>query len=325
MTKRCTERRDTSDTSRSFRPRLDFATSGSATSWDAELNNLFSSPAAIAGGAGAGAGGGGGGVAGATGVTGGEEAAAPSGGASSRAGIAAATAAALGGRPPSRRGLASPLRPLPPPPRIPMSTLGGAGTSASGAVVSRRQMNDAIAGDDTALESLIDAAAVVEEAHSEDQQWRALGQSLVEAARRAALRTSVQLLARLVKYELFRRSLPKVPQSSSGGGALTTARSSPLVPTLSANGLNMLPLRGTDGVPSDSRARSIAPVHPPRRTMRRHARVRMRTLRRRALACVPSRRARGPTASAARVLAIIAHEWHVHGPPVRNAATVGPR
>jgi hypothetical protein len=88
-------------------------------------------------------------------------------------------------------------------------------------------MHDAIAGDDTALDSLIDdesshphvpvlcsvpgggggggggSSAVpphAPTAHTE--HWN----RLVEVARRAALRSSVQLLARLVKYELFRRT-----------------------------------------------------------------------------------------------------------------------
>jgi hypothetical protein len=77
----------------------------------------------------------------------------------------------------------------------------------------------------------------------------------ISAAKSAAMRTSVQLLARLVKYELFRRDAiphpstsPPASNGSGGGGSSSTkAREfnppggrSPLVPTFSASGLKML-------------------------------------------------------------------------------------
>jgi hypothetical protein len=76
----------------------------------------------------------------------------------------------------------------------------------------------------------------------------------ISAAKSAAMRTSVQLLARLVKYELFRRDAiphpgtsPASNGSGGGGSSSTKAREfnppggrSPLVPTFSASGLKML-------------------------------------------------------------------------------------
>ena len=77
----------------------------------------------------------------------------------------------------------------------------------------------------------------------------------ISAAKSAAMRTSVQLLARLVKYELFRRDAiphpgtsPPASNGSGGGGSSSTkprefnppGGRSPLVPTFSASGLKML-------------------------------------------------------------------------------------
>ena len=76
----------------------------------------------------------------------------------------------------------------------------------------------------------------------------------ISAAKSAAMRTSVQLLARLVKYELFRRDAIPHPSTSpasngSGGGGSSSTKArefnppggrSPFVPTFSASGLKML-------------------------------------------------------------------------------------
>jgi hypothetical protein len=127
------------------------------------------------------------------------------------------------------------------------------------------------------------------------------------------MRHSVQLLARIVKYELFRRAPPVPPVEAP-------RLRSPLVPSLSAHGLTMLPLQGTPGAtPVLDRLQHF--ISRDGRCVVMLACACELFAVKDALRTCPFEACAGVyTASAARVLALVAHEWHVHGPPARNAA-----
>ena len=170
-------------------------------------------------------------------------------------------------------------------------------------------------------------------------------------AKAEAMRTSVQLLARLVKYELFRRDpIPSASMgpkagarskagegSGVGSGVGSGSRSSsaqnlhplggrsPLVPTFSSSGLKMLEFLPTRHDPARAEFTVLDLVKP---HLSRDGRAAVLLAcgcelfaARDALRMCPFEACAGVYAcAAARVLGEVASEWHARGPPKRNAA-----
>jgi hypothetical protein len=166
-----------------------------------------------------------------------------------------------------------------------------------------------------------------------------------------ARRTSVQVLARLVKYELFRRVPPgglpatplpapprpvdpgvaaaadadadadasRPPRSSPPSFNAFAMHTAPFVPTTSAIGAKMLPMNDADPTPV------LDALEPYVRADGRAAVLLACGCElfavRDALRTCPFEVCAGVyTASAARALALIAHAWHAHGVPTAHAA-----
>ena len=164
------------------------------------------------------------------------------------------------------------------------------------------------------------------------------------------MRTSVQLLARLVKYELFRRD--PIPSASmgpkagarskagegSGSGSPGSGSSpaqnlhplggrSPLVPTFSSSGLKMLEfLPKSRDDPTNGAEFTVLDLVRPHLARDGRAAVLLACgcelfAARDALRMCPFEACAGVYAcAAARVLGEVCGEWHARGPPRRNAA-----
>ena len=171
---------------------------------------------------------------------------------------------------------------------------------------------------------------------------------LAAVAKAEAMRTSVQLLARLVKYELFRRD--PIPSASmgpkararggEGSGLGSGSRSppaqnqnlhplggrSPLVPTFSSSGLKMLEFLPARDDPAQGAEFTVLDLVRPHLARDGRAAVLLACgcelfAARDALRMCPFEACAGVYAcAAARVLGEVVGEWHERGPPGRNAA-----
>jgi len=173
---------------------------------------------------------------------------------------------------------------------------------------------------------------------------------LAAVAKAEAMRTSVQLLARLVKYELFRRDpIPSASMgpkaragegSGLGSGLGSGSRSppaqnqnlhppggrSPLVPTFSSSGLKMLEFLPARDDPARGAEFTVLDLVRPHLARDGRAAVLLACgcelfAARDALRMCPFEACAGVYAcAAARVLGEVVGEWHERGPPRRNAA-----
>ena len=175
---------------------------------------------------------------------------------------------------------------------------------------------------------------------------------LAAVAKAEAMRTPVQLLARLVKYELFRRDpIPSAsmgPKARAGGGEGSGSGSglgsgsrsppaqnqnlhplggrSPLVPTFSSSGLKMLEFLPARDDPARGAEFTVLDLVRPHLARDGRAAVLLACgcelfAARDALRMCPFEACAGVYASAAaRVLGEVVGEWHERGPPGRIAA-----